>query len=77
MSAGREQKSYAGLGIALSVPATLAAGPLIGFWIGSTLDRHFNSTPWALGIAVFLDSVASITQVYRMLSWIAKDRDKS
>lgn len=49
-----EKKSSAGglrtAGLLLAIPTLLIVSPLVGFFVGSWLDRRFSSAPW-LGIA--------------------------
>lgn len=50
---GDQNPRYRGLrsaGLLLSIPTLLIVSPLVGFFLGSWLDRRFGITPW-LGIA--------------------------
>ena len=49
-----EKKSSAGglrtAGLLLSIPTLLIVSPMVGFFVGSWLDRRFRTEPW-LGLA--------------------------
>lgn len=59
-------------GIALSVPVVLAAGPLLGYVLGSALDRRWHTSPWVMSLGVILGGSASCIEVYRILRWIGR-----
>ncbi len=55
------------IGIATTIPMVLAAGPLVGFWIGQWIDRRFGSEPWGVVIVALLGLAAGIKQVVHMI----------
>lgn len=66
------------LGILLTVPVVLVAGPLVGVVVGRLLDQRWHTPPWALLICATLGGMGSAIEVCRILQWIARvDRDKT
>ena len=62
------------LGILTTIPIILAAGPAIGFFLGSWIDRKAHIYPWFTIIFVFLGFVASGREIYRLLKQISKEQ---
>lgn len=50
-----------------AIPFLLAGGPLIGYYMGDWLDRHFGTKPWATGILIALGFAAAIKEVLRII----------
>ncbi len=61
------------LGIAVTIPMTLLAGPLVGWFIGSWLDKWFGTKPWLLVILLVLGTVAGVRQTIHMIKEISND----
>lgn len=55
------------IGIATTIPMILAAGPLVGYWIGQWVDRRFGSEPWGVVILALLGLAAGIKQVVHVI----------
>lgn len=60
-----------GLAIGLSIPMSLAAGPLAGWLLGSWLDRTFHTGFWTLTLIV-LGALAGLLMVIEMLIKLGK-----
>jgi F0F1-type ATP synthase assembly protein I len=58
------------------VPFLLAAGPLVGFFMGSLLDRWFGTDPWLRWIFLALGFGAGVKEVARLLRRAARDMDR-
>lgn len=55
------------IGFYTTIPATLLAGPVIGYLLGSWLERRYDHAPWFVFGGVALGFTASIRQVIRIL----------
>lgn len=55
------------LGFLIQIPATLAAGPLVGYVLGSILDRWLGADPWMMGGGLMLGAIASIRLMLQLL----------
>jgi F0F1-type ATP synthase assembly protein I len=59
---GREEEKYRWMrqvGLLTAIPTVLAAGPLIGFFIGNYLDKKFQTYPWLTFAGIILGFIAS------------------
>jgi len=63
------------LGILTTVPFILLAGPLVGFGLGTWIDRKAGSEPWGMVAMITLGFVASAREVIRLIRRISKDTD--
>lgn len=55
-------------GMLLAIPTLLIVSPLVGFFIGSWLDRRFGTSPWLVLIGLVLGFAAAgreTTKIYR------------
>jgi F0F1-type ATP synthase assembly protein I len=55
------------LGYATMIPTMLGVGPLLGFLLGSLLERRFGGAPWLSFGGVVLGGIASVRQVILLL----------
>lgn len=77
MSSRKDLQLLGRVGILLTVPVILAAGPLIGIAVGGLLDQRWRTAPWALLVCAVAGGLGSIVEVYRILRWIARfDRSR-
>ena len=60
------------VGVVITVPAVLVAGPVLGIFIGSALDRRWHTAPWVLVVLAACGMIGSSIEVYRILRWIAR-----
>ncbi len=65
------------LGVLTTIPIILLAGPLVGFFIGSWIDRKTQLYPWFTIIFVFLGFFAAGREIFRLLQVIQKDEPTS
>ncbi len=64
----REQRSRARqIGILTAIPAVLLAGPLIGGFLGTLLDRWLGTRPWLLLACLALGFVAAFREVFSLI----------
>ena len=61
------------MGIAITIPMVLLSGPLVGWFLGSWLDRKLGTEPWFLIILLVLGIVASVKETVRMIKDISRD----
>ena len=50
------------------IPRVLAAGPLLGYFVGNLVEKRWGGEPWSITIGVLVGLAASFRQVYLMLS---------
>ena len=63
----RGDPRYEGLrtaGLLLTIPTILIVSPLVGFFIGSWLDRRLKTSPWLVIIGLILGFVTAGRQTY-------------
>lgn len=46
-------------GLLTAIPFVLLAGPVLGYYLGSALDRRWGWTPWGMTVGIVLGLVAS------------------
>ena len=51
----------------------LAAGPLVGYWIGQWVDRRFGIAPWGMVIFALLGLAAGTKQVIEIIRRINEE----
>ena len=64
------------LSVLTTVPIILLAGPAVGFFLGSWIDRKANIYPWVTVILTALGFIASVREVFRLLKEIASEDEK-
>lgn len=52
-------KGLRSAGLLLSIPMLLIVSPLVGFFLGSWLDRRFGTSPWLVIVGLVLGFVAA------------------
>lgn len=72
MSGGRDRGPLQGglksAGLLLAIPALLIVAPLVGFFLGSLIDRRFGTSPWFTLAGLLFGFVAGareVAQIYR------------
>jgi len=61
------------LGLLTAVPFLLAAGPIVGFYIGDWLDKKFYTTPWLMLGFLVLGFVAGIKETISLIKLAMKE----
>ena len=64
------------VGIATTIPMILAAGPLVGYWIGQWVDRRFGMEPWGTVILALSGLAAGIKQVVEIIRRLNEETKK-
>jgi ATP synthase protein I len=52
----------------LTVGTTLVACIVVGYLLGSALDRRFGTSPWLVVVGVLLGTAAGFVGLFRMVS---------
>jgi len=64
-SNGRGSRSILSL---MTVGTTLVACIVLGYWLGSVLDRKMGTSPWLVVVGVLLGTAAGFVGLFRMVS---------
>lgn len=67
---------YKQLGILTTIPAILAVGPILGYFVGSYLDKKINSSPYLMILFIIFGFVASGKQIYNLARRSSKEMEK-
>jgi len=54
--------------IYVTLPFVLAIPPIIGWYIGSWLDKYFKTAPYAMYILLVLGIVGGVREFYRIVT---------
>ncbi len=65
------------VGLLTTIPLLLAVSPLIGFFIGSFLDRRFGTDPIFTIIFLIMGFVAGARQVINVIKKAGAEGDKN
>ena len=63
-------------GLLSTIPFLLAGGPVIGFFVGSFLDKRLGASPYLTIVFVVLGFVAGIREVYKVISLAMREERK-
>jgi ATP synthase protein I len=55
------------VGAYITIPFILLASPLVGWLLGSWLDKKFHTQPYLLLLCIFLGFLAGIREVIRVI----------
>ncbi len=61
---GPRRSGLRSAGLLLAIPTLLIVSPLVGFFLGSWLDRRFGTSPWLLLVGLVLGFVAAGRETY-------------
>jgi hypothetical protein len=67
---GKTPKKVTGwrqVGLLSSIPFILALAPIIGWYIGQQLDRHFRTSPWISIVLLILGFVAGVRETIKIV----------
>ncbi len=64
-------KLYRQLSLVGVIPAILAIGPLIGFFIGKWLDKKLGTEPYLMWVLILLGFIAAGKEVYRIVKKVS------
>jgi len=63
---------YGQLSLLLAIPFLLAAGPLIGFFIGKYLDRWLGTEPYLMYVFIIMGFVAAGKEVFDLVKKVSQ-----
>lgn len=46
-------------GLLTAIPFVLLVGPVLGYYLGTALDRRWSFAPWGMGVGILLGLLAS------------------
>jgi len=69
-------KQYKQIGLLTTIPFLLAAGPILGYLIGSFLDKKFGTEPYLMILFITFGFIASGKQVYNIIVRAIKENNK-
>lgn len=69
-------QQYKQIGLLTTIPFMLAAGPILGYLIGSFLDKKFGTEPYLMILFITFGFIASGKQVYNIIVRAIKDNNK-
>jgi len=55
------------VGMLTSIPFILALAPIIGFFIGQFLDRHFRTKPWLSIVLLVFGFIAGVRETIKII----------
>lgn len=64
------------LGLLTTIPIMLAAGPLLGFFVGDFLDNKFNTRPIFVAVFVVVGFAAGARESIRILKLAARENNR-
>jgi F0F1-type ATP synthase assembly protein I len=53
-------------GLLLAIPTLLIVAPLVGFFLGDWLDKHFHTRPWLMIAGLVLGFFAAGRETYQI-----------
>lgn len=57
----------------MSIPMLLAAGPMVGYFLGQFLDEHWHSAPWGLVSGLVIGLLAAVRETIRLIRRAIQD----
>ncbi len=73
---GPEYKGLRSAGLLLAIPTLLIVAPLVGFFLGSWLDKRFGTSPWLLIGGLVLGFVAAGRETYQIYRRYQAEEEK-
>ena len=69
MNQKRDDKysTYRQIGILTTIPMLMAVGPILGYYIGSFLDKKLDTAPYLMVVFIFFGFVAAGKGVYNLI----------
>lgn len=69
-------QQYKQIGLLTTIPFILAAGPVLGYLVGSFLDKKFGTEPYLMIVFITFGFIASGKQVYNIIVRAIKENNK-
>ena len=64
-------------GLLTAIPFVLLTGPMIGYYLGSALDRRWVFAPWGQALGILLGGIASARVTIQMIRDAQRLNDES
>jgi F0F1-type ATP synthase assembly protein I len=55
------------IGVYMTIPFVLAVSPILGWWIGSWLDKKLETAPYLMYFGLLFGFVAGFRELYRLI----------
>ncbi|MFH1893027.1 MAG: AtpZ/AtpI family protein [Candidatus Zixiibacteriota bacterium] len=69
-------KLYRQLSLIGVIPAIMAVGPLIGYFVGHWLDRKFETEPYLMWVLILFGFIAAGKEVYRIVKQVSRESNE-
>lgn len=69
------EKAARSIALGVTIPFVLCIPPLIGWWIGSWLDKTFSTAPILSAFFLVIGMISGIREVWRIVKRIKKEQD--
>lgn len=73
----RNTKTLRSAGLLLAIPTLLIVSPLVGFFLGSLVDRWLKSSPWGSIIGLVMGFVAAGREIQRIYRRYMAEEERS
>ncbi len=74
---GRKDSDMQNVGLAITIPAVLAASVVVGGLLGSAADNWLGISPWGKLVGIFLGFATGVREMLRLLRRINKEISRS
>ena len=61
-------------GVFMSIPMLLAAGPMVGYFLGRFLDEKWSIAPWGLVSGLLIGLLAAVRETIRLIRRAIQDQ---
>jgi F0F1-type ATP synthase assembly protein I len=62
-----QQKRITQMGVYIMIPFVLAVSPIVGWIIGSWLDKKLDTAPYLMYVGLLLGFIAGFRELYRII----------
>lgn len=69
----QKQKTIRQLGVYMTLPFVLAVPPVLGWLIGSWLDKKLNTAPFLMYLLIVLGFISGFREFFRILKRFGND----
>ncbi len=63
-------------GLLTAIPFVLLVGPILGYYLGSALDRHWAHAPWGMLIGIILGLLSSARVTIQLIQQARNSNDR-
>jgi F0F1-type ATP synthase assembly protein I len=60
----------------MAIPMMLAAGPLVGYFLGLAADRWLGTAPWGATILTLVGFAAGVNETIQIIKRVMRDKDR-